>query len=326
MKKGLLLLLAVTLLFTLLSQRSNEETIVVCASSEQYRNDELQKQLSERFPQYNVIVMYMSTGKAAAKVYAEGPETEIDILVGLETGYMNKIQDNLADITGLSSVPYMDGITPEDNGNLWVTWERQAGAILVNRDILDKFGLDAPETYEDLLKPEYRGLIAMPDPKSSGTGYFFYKNWVNLWGEEKTLAYVDALYQNLKQLTESGSGPVKLLRQGEIAIGLGLTFQAVSEINDSQPFEIIYPPEGSPYSLTGTAMVASHEEKKGVREVYDFIIHDFLVYDKAHFSPEIIYHGQINELPNYPQQILYADMTGIQESQEKERLLALWKY
>lgn len=326
MKKGLLLLLAVTLLFTLLSQRSNEETIVVCASSEQYRNDELQKQLSERFPQYNVIVMYMSTGKAAAKVYAEGPETEIDILVGLETGYMNKIQDNLADVTGLSSVPYMDGITPEDNGNLWVTWERQAGAILVNRVILDKFGLDAPETYEDLLKPEYRGLIAMPDPKSSGTGYFFYKNWVNLWGEEKTLAYVDALYQNLKQLTESGSGPVKLLRQGEIAIGLGLTFQAVSEINDCQPFEIIYPPEGSPYSLTGTAMVASHEEKNGVREVYDFIIHDFLVYDKAHFSPEIIYHGQINELPNYPQQILYADMTGIQESQEKERLLALWKY
>lgn len=326
MKKRLLLLLAVTLLFTLLSQRNNQESIVVCASSEQYRNDELQKQLNQRFPQYNIIVMYMSTGKAAAKVYAEGPGTEIDILVGLETGYMNKIRDNLTDISGRSSIPYMEGITPEDNGNLWVTWERQAGAILVNREILDKYGLDTPVTYEDLLDPQYRGLIAMPDPKSSGTGYFFYKNWVNLWGEEKALAYVDDLYENLKQFTESGSGPVKLLRQGEIAIGLGLTFQAVTEINDNQPFTIIYPPEGSPYSLTGTAMVATHEDKTGVQEVYDFIIHDFLAYDKAHFSPETIYHGQVNELPNYPQQIRYADMTGIQQIQEKERLLALWKY
>lgn len=326
MKKGLILLLIITLLFTVLSTKGSEESIVICASTEQYRNDAIQELLAEKFPDRNIIVMYMSTGKAAAKVFAEGPGTEVDIMLGLETGYMNKIKGSLADISGLSRIPYVEGLAPADNQNRWITWERQAGAIIVNREILKKHGLEAPKTYEDLLKPEYKGLIAMPDPKSSGTGYFFYKNWVNLWGEEKTLAYVDALYQNLKQLTESGSGPVKLLRQGEIAIGLGLTFQAVSEINDCQPFEIVYPPEGSPYSLTGTAMVASHEEKKGVREVYDFIIHDFLVYDKAHFSPEIIYHGQINELPNYPQQILYADMTGIQESQEKERLLALWKY
>jgi len=326
MKKGLALLLTITLLFTVMAQRGNRESIVICASAEQYRNDAMQEQLSARFPQYNIIVMYMSTGKAAAKVFAEGPGTEIDILVGLETGYMNKIRGNLADITGLSRIPYMENLTVADNRNLWVTWERQAGAIIVNRDILNKYGLEAPETYEDLLKPEYKGLVAMPDPKSSGTGYFFYKNWVNLWGEEKTLAFVDQLHGNLKQFTESGSGPIKLLRQGEIAIGLALTFQAVSEINDNQPFEIVYPPQGSPYSLTGTAIIDTHQDKAGVREVYDFIIHEFLMYDKENFSPELIYEGQTILLDNYPQDIAYADMTGIQDDQEKERLLAIWKY
>lgn len=326
MKKGLALLLAITLLFTVMAQRGNKESIVICASAEQYRNDAMQEQLTDRFPQYNIIVMYMSTGKAAAKVFAEGPGTEIDILVGLETGYMNKIRKNLADISGLSRIPYMENLTVEDNRNLWVTWERQAGAIIVNRDILNKYGLEAPKTYEDLLKPEYKGLVAMPDPKSSGTGYFFYKNWVNLWGEEKTLAFVDQLHGNLKQFTESGSGPIKLLRQGEVAIGLALTFQAVSEINDNQPFEIIYPPQGSPYSLTGTAIVDNHQDKAGVREVYDFIIHEFLMYDKENFSPELIYEGQTILLDHYPQDIAYADMTGIQDDQEKERLLAIWKY
>lgn len=326
MKKGLILLLAVTLLFAAAATRGSQESIVICASSEQYRNDAMQEQLSEAFPEKNIIVMYMSTGKAAAKVFAEGTNTEIDMLVGLETGYLHKISENLADISGASRLPYMDGVTPEDNGNLWATWERQAGAIIVNTGILDKYGLEAPETYEDLLKPEYKGLIAMPDPKSSGTGYFFYKNWVNLWGDEGALEFVDKLYGNLKQFTESGSGPIKLLRQGEVAIGLALTFQAVSEINGGQPFQIIYPPEGSPYSLTGTAIIDTHQDKEGVREVYDYIIHDFLTYDKTHFSPEIIYEGQTIALDNYPQDISYADMTGIQDDKEKERLLALWKY
>ena len=326
MKKGIIILLLITLLFTVLADSGGKESIVICASSEQYRNDEMQEQLTKQFPQYNIIVMYMSTGKAAAKVYAEGADTEVDIMVGLETGYLNKISGSLADISGMSAIPYVDGLTPADNNDLWVTWERQAGAIIVNRDILDKYGLEAPQTYEDLLKPEYKGLIAMPDPKSSGTGYFFYKNWANLWGDEGALNYVDALYENLKQFTESGSGPIKMLTQGEVAIGLALTFQAVSEINEGQPFQIIYPPEGSPYSLTGTAIIEGHQDKEGVAEVYDYIINNFLVYDKENFSPETIYEGQKITLPNYPENIPYADMTGIQDDQEKEKLLSQWKY
>ncbi len=332
MKKGIIVLLVITLLFSLLAGIGIKETIVVCASTEQFRNDALQEQLAEKFPEYNVVVTYMSTGKAAAKILAEGPQTEVDIILGLETGYMNNLKGSdtqegvLADISGRSRIPYVEGLTPADNNNMWVTWERQAGAIIVNTEILKKHGLEAPKSYEDLLKPEYKGLVAMPDPKSSGTGYFFYKNWVNAWGDEATLEYVDKLYPNLKEFSGSGSGPIKLLKQGEIAVGLALTFQAMNEINSGQPFEIIFPEEGSPYSLTGTSIVKGHEDKTGVSEVFDFIANDFIKYDKENFSPEGIYEGQVNLIENYPQDIKYADMTGIQEFAEKERLLKQWKY
>lgn len=326
MKKVFLLLTALTLVFTMLSVTGGQDRIVICASSEQFRNDALQEQLNARFPEYDIAVMYLSTGKAASKVLAEGRDTEVDILVGLETGYLNKIRDSLADISGISRIPYLEGFAPEDNHNLWVTWERQAGAIIVNTDILEKYGLEAPRSYEDLLKPQYRGLIAMPDPKSSGTGYFFYKNWVNTMGQEGALAYVDALYPNLKQLTESGSGPIKLLKQGEVAIGLALTFQAVNERNDGQPLEIIFPEEGSPYSLTGTAMISGREENPEIAEVFAYIANEFMMYDKEHFSPEPIYSGQRSAVADYPGNIVYADMTGIQDAAGKERLLSLWKY
>ena len=326
MKKGLIVLVAVTLLFTIMAQTNNQESIVICATTEQFRIDNLQQQLDERFPQYNVIVMYMSTGKAAAKIYAEGKNTEVDMLLAMESGYLTKLKDHLADVSGTSQLPFVDGLQPSANDNRWITWERFAGSIVVNTTVLEKYGLEAPKTYEDLLKPEYQGLIAMPDPKSSSTGYLFYKNWVNLWGEEKALEYVDKLHVNLKQFTESGSGPIKMLKQGEIAIGLGMTFQAVTEMNDGQPFQLVLPDTGSPYSLTGTTIIEGHQDKTGVQEVFDFLVNEFIVYDKEHFSPETIYDGQKNLVPNYPENIEYADMTGIQDDKDKERLLALWKY
>lgn len=325
-KIWIILLFAVTIVFVLLAVSGGEETIVICASSEQFRNDALQEQLNHRFPEYNVVVMYMSTGKAAAKISAEGETTEADILVGLETGYMSKLSPYLSDISGFSSVPYLEGLTPADNGDLWITWERQAGAIIVNTDVLEKHGLPVPGTYADLLDPRYQGLVVMPDPTSSGTGYFFYKNWVNTMGEAEALEYVDQLSRNIKQFTESGSGPIKLIKQGEAAIGLALTFQAVEEINNGYPLQIIFPDTGSPYSLTGSAVIRGRLEKEGVREVFSFIANEFLIYDKEHFSPEPVYAGQINTIENYPREIPYADMTGIQSITEKERLLALWKY
>ena len=326
MKKILIILLAITTFFTGLAVTRGRDSIVVYSCLEQFRNDEMTAQLQEEFPDKDIIVVYMATGKAASKVYGEGEKTEADMLIGMETGYLNKLKGVLADISGLSEIDYVSGLTPADCGNKWVIWEKQAGAIIYNTDILKKHNLPTPTSYQDLLNPIYKGYVAMPDPKSSGTGYFFYKSWVNAWGDDGALAYVDELYKNLKQFTESGSGPIKLLKQGEIAVGLALTFQAVNEFNGGQPFAWTFDELGSPYSLTGSAIVKGHEDKKDVKEVYQFIINKFLVHDKIYYSPETVFNGQTNDIANYPKGTVYADMTGIQDDLEKARLLDMWKY
>lgn len=325
MKKIVLGLLAVTL-FLLYGIRSDQETIIVYSCLEQFRGEELQKQLNEKFPQYHIMVMYVPTAKAAAKIHVEKEQSDADIIVALESSYMEKIKDQLADISGKSRLKYLPGLTPADHDNRYVTWERQAGAFVINKDVLKKHNLPIPSSYQELLDEKYYNLIAMPDPKSSGTGYFFYKNLVNTMGQDAALQYIDKLEYNIKQFTESGSGPIKLLIQGEVGIGLALTFQAVNQINANSPFEIVYPAEGSPYSLTGAAMMKQSADEKEVNEVFDFIINNFLLYDKEHFSPELILEDQSISIPQYPQNITYADMRGIEEIKEKERLLSLWKY
>lgn len=324
LKKTLIILLVLTLGCVFLSTSRNRHTIIIYSSMEQFRNDALQNQLNERFPDLNIYVMYHSTAKAAARISVEGEKTDADIVVGLESSYFEKIKDYFEDNTGLSTIPYLTDCLVEHHR--YVTWERSGGSFIVNTKILKQKGLPIPHTYQDLLDPQYQGLIAMPDPKSSSTGYFYYLSLVNAYGEKEALAYFDQLAKNIKSFTESGSGPVKLLMQGEIAIALGMTFQGITEMNHGYPFELIEPDLGSPYTMSGTGLVKGRADNPEIKAVYQFIINDFIRYDKEYFNPGQIYQGQICRLENYPQAVHFSHMEHIDDIQEKERLLALWKY
>lgn len=324
MKKILCALIVCAILLVGITTVKNDNTIIIYSSMEQFRNDELQEQLNEKFPELDVYVMYMSTAKAAAKLSLEGVNSDADIVVNLENAYMTKVEEYMADVSTYSYLEYEDDMVVPSGK--YLIWDRQAGSIIVNKTILEREGLPIPETYEDLLNPVYRNYIAMPDPKSSGTGFFFFKSLVNAMGEDEAFAYIDELAKNVKQFTESGSGPVKLLIQGEVAIGLGLTFQAVNELNNGNDFVIIEPEFGSPYSLTSMSMLEGRQNDENIVRVFEFIANDYMVYDKMYGSPEKVLKEQVNGIENYPENINYADMTGIEDIEEKERLLEKWKY
>ena len=324
MKKILYILICIAVILVGITTFKNDNCIIVYSCMEQFRNQALQEQLNEHFPDKDIYVMYMSTAKAAAKISVEEESTDADIIVGLDNAYMTKIEHVMADVTSYSKLEYEeDMVSPSSK---YLVWERQAGSIIVNKTVLEKRNLPMPEKYEDLLNPEYENFIAMPDPKSSGTGFLFLKNLINEMGEDVAFDYIDKLAVNIKQFTESGSGPVKLLMQGEVAIGLGLTFQAVNELNNGHNFIIIEPEYGSPYSLTCTSMVKGREESPDIVEVFEYIVNDYMVYDKIYGSPEKVLKDQVNIIENYPKDITYGDMTGIDDINEKERLLLKWKY
>lgn len=65
-------------------------------------------------------------------------------------------------------------------------------------------------------------------------------------GEDQAFSYFDKLIENILQYTSSGSEPVNALDQNEVAIGLGMTFQAVQEINKGANLEITFFNEGAP--------------------------------------------------------------------------------
>ena len=116
------------------------------------------------------------------------------------------------------------------------------------------------------------------------------------------------------------------LVQGEAAIGLGMTFQAVSEINQGVPLRVLFFEEGAPWAVYGLAMVQGKGERAVVREVFDWLATEGVRMDNKEFVPDQVLKEFKAEIPNYPANIKYADMTGITDPEEKKRLLGRWKY
>ena len=304
-----------------LDESSNK--VVIYSGAEEYRNEYFLKRINEQFPEYDVVIEYMPTGNLAAKLAAEGTDTDMDIFYDLDFSYAGKVEQYLADVSSYDQSIYVDDCKVEKAHYLAAT--RNGGAVIVNPDVLTEKGLEEPTCYADLLKPEFKNLISMPDPKSSGTGYMFVKNLVNAWGEDKAFEYFDELAENVLQFTTSGSGPVNALIQGEVAVGLGMTAQAVTKINEGANLKILFFEEGSPYSLYGYAMPEGKQNRKAVVDVFNFFYTTLVMEDKELYYPEQVFVNQINQVENYPTDIPYGDMSG-NTTDEKSRLLENWEY
>ena len=324
MRKLISLILAISFLVLAAGcAKEKKEKVLVYLSAEEYRVEYFHKRLKEEFPDYEVVLEYLPTGTHAAKLEAEGLDTACDISFELDYGYLGSLEGLFADLSAYDTSPYLDELIPESRK--YLPELRNGGCIAVNRQILDERGLPLPQNYQDLVREEYRGLVSMPNPKASGTGYMFLKSLVNAWGEDRAFEYFEALTPNILQYTSSGSGPVNALVQGEAAIGLAMTAQTVTEISKGAGLEIYFFEEGSPYSLYGIAMIKGKEERPAVREVFEFFLHKQIIEDKELFFPEKIFKDRDFVIDNYPDPIPYADMSN-DSPQEKARLLEKWDH
>jgi iron(III) transport system substrate-binding protein len=329
MKRAIVVLSAIFVValatVTVSCKKAENNSVIIFTSTEDFRTVHMWELLVEQFPDYSITLQSLSTGNHAARVRAEGTSTEADILVNLETGYLEGLQDVLADLSPFGYDEFLPELVPAHHR--YLPWDKSSGAIVINREKLKSLGLPVPATYRDLLHPAYRGLISMPNPKTSGTGYMFLVSLINVWGEDAAFTYFDGLAENILQFTTSGSGPVSALIQGEVAIGLGMTLTAVQEINRRNlNYELFYFSEGAPSITTGMGIIKGREEREAVREVFAFVMDKVVKDDKDLYSPEPIFKDQPNNIPNYPRSIPYADMTGVYDLALKERLLARWKY
>lgn len=310
----------------------NADRVVIYTAAEEERIAYLQEALNKQFPDTEIVLQSLGTGQLLSKLQAEGKNGDCDIFYDLEVInaeiILNASPDLFVDLSDYDFSIYDSSVTAyTSRHHKYAVNGKTAGAFLVNTKLLQEKGLEVPSTYGDMLKSEYQGLISMPSPKSSGTGYSYYNGMITLLGEEAGMKYFDDLNSNIKEYTTSGSAPAKAAVRGDVAIAYGLLWQCVQYANESDDLIVVIPEEGLAFNLFTMGMISGHETKGSVKAVFDYLYKELNKPQCAMFNPDRIYVDMpAAEIKNYPDKYSEIAMDGLFDFQHKQDLLDQWKY
>lgn len=149
-----------------------------------------------------------------------------------------------------------------------------AGALgfVVNETVLQEQGLETPRRWADLADPQYRGLIAMPDPNSSGTAYTILATLVQLFGEDEAFELLADIHQNVAQYTSSGSAPGQLAGRGEVAVAIQFLHDGVKFARQGFPLVTIAPEEGTGYEIGGLSLIANAPNRDAATQFIEWAL------------------------------------------------------
>jgi iron(III) transport system substrate-binding protein len=180
-------------------------------------------------------------------------------------------------------------------------WE---SAICVNKVELEKRKLPIPKTWKDLTNLIYKNLIVMPNPASSGTGYFDVTAWMQIWGEKQAWDYMQALNKNISQYPHSGSKPCKMAAQGEIPIGVSFGYPAFKLKAEGAPLEVVYPTEGLGWEMEASAIVKGTKKLSTAQKFINWSVSKAANEAYAHNFSMVAYKGIENTTVSFPKNLL----------------------
>lgn len=187
------------------------------------------------------VLTPFSTSELGGKIIAEGKNIEADILT-LSSYYLDSAQKKNDMFKPLGFVK--ETLNPVDSRFAPLTG--QEGAMFINTKVIAEKNIPVPRSLKDLVKPEYKGLISIPNIKSSSTAWLMIQALVSEYGEDGAKEVLKGMIANAgPHLENSGSAPLKKLRAGEVAIAFGLRQQAINDKKAGLPIDYVDPEEGT---------------------------------------------------------------------------------
>jgi iron(III) transport system substrate-binding protein len=253
---------------------TDTELNVLCTPQEQW----CQGMKQEFEAKYGITVNYvrMSSGEALARVQAEKDNPQFDIWWGgpIDSFVAAKGEGLLETYESPNVANLTDPAKMKDVDNQWVgVYVGTLGFATNTEWLAANSGVEAPTSWDDLLKPEFKGQIMVAHPSSSGTSYTALATILQLKGEEEGWEYLQQYAGQVSQFTKSGAAPAKFVGQGEAAVGIVFSHDIVNEIeNNKLPLVLTFPEEGTGYEIGGMAILKGAKNMQAAQLWYDWAL------------------------------------------------------
>lgn len=198
----------------------------------------------------------LSTSEVYTKVSEEGGKPSADVWFGGTTDpYNEAVAAGILMPYDAMNAKNLIGDQYKDPTNSWYGIYKGILGFMVNTEELKRLGLEAPKTWDDLTKEEYKGLIMLSNPNTAGTAKLVINTMVQMKGHDAAMEYFKKLDKNIAQYTKSGSGPSKMVGPGECVIGVGFLHDGIYQILQGYDnIQLIVPEDGTSFEVGATAI------------------------------------------------------------------------
>jgi iron(III) transport system substrate-binding protein len=227
-------------------------------------------------PNLDIDIIRLSTGELGARMLAEKDNPQADCVWGWA------VTDTEQFITKGMIEPYKPKAVEKLDKRFvhpkyyYVGVDMYIAAFCVNTKVLKEKDLPMPKGWNDLLNPKFKGLIAMPNPAASGTGFLQVASILQMYGakegKEDGWEFLKKLDQNMGQYIKSGSRPAKFTAQGEFAVGCSFDFPAAEQKKMGFPVEVVFPIEGAGYEVEANSLLKGAKNPKAAKKFLDWAI------------------------------------------------------
>jgi len=207
----------------------------------------------------------LSTGEILSKLKAEEGRSDASIwFAGPSDSFIEADKNGFLekyDPDNLENLDKIDENAMVEDAN-WLPIYQGPVAFVSNEEWLEENDVEAPTSWEDLIKPEFENNIMLAHPGASGTGYQFVSTLVQIMGEEEAFDYLKKFNKNVKQWTKGGSANAQFIGIGEVGTGLAFAQDLLPLKEEGYPLKITYPEDGVSVAVEGAAKIKGGPEKE----------------------------------------------------------------
>ena len=215
----------------------------------------------------------LSSGEALARLRAEKGRPSFDVWFG-GTGDPHVVAAEEG-LTEFFKPKAWDDVRPQLREAVAGKYIPLYGGVLgwaVNDKLLKEKGLAPPKKWTDLADPRYKGLLAMPNPNTSGTGYTMLATVLQVYGDDKGWDLMKQIHKNMAQYTRSGADPGLLTGRGEVAVGVTFAHDVVDQILKGFPVTAGAAEDGTGYEIGGLSLIKASPNRDTATKFIDWAL------------------------------------------------------
>lgn len=161
----------------------------------------------------------------------------------------------------------------KDPDGAWVGFGARARVILYNKDLVEKYGMNAPDSIYDFTKPPWKGRFTIARP-IAGTTLTHVAALYAVLGREKAEELLKAWKENNVQLSDGNAMARNMVRDGQIAACLTDTDDANGALLSGAPVEMVYPDQDGIGTLVipnSVVLIRGGPNPEAARKLVDYI-------------------------------------------------------